>query len=611
MTESPPRLRLLWHRPRVLVRLVGWSVLEAGQTFLLGYALARAIDDGFLAGQPGHGLRWLAAAAVAVVLGAFGTGRIHRVVAALVEPVRDDLVRRVVDRALRDGDDAAVSRLTHQVEIARDTFAGLVLVSRTFVFTAAGALAGLFSLAPVLLLVVAPPLLAGLVLFLATLRPLARRQETFLVADEAVAAEVGGLVSGLRDITAAGAEDRVAADAAVRIADEYRAARTLARWGTVRVLAVGIGGRLPVVLLLITAPWLLAHGVSAGGLAGALAYLTQSLLPALQSLMQGLGASGARLAVVLRRLTAQGTTEEPCAARRTGERAGPAVRLCGVTFAYGPGAAPVVDGLDLSVPDGGHLVVAGPSGIGKSTLAALIAGVLRPDRGEVLLGAERVLVPQEAYIFTATVRENLGYLCPEPPDDAAVLFSCAAVGARELVERLGGLDAPVDPAALSAGERQLLALARAHAAPEPIVLLDEATCHLDPAAEARAEQAFAARRGGTLIVVAHRISSARRAERVLVLDGTRVECGTHEELLARSRFYQELTGASAANAAGASTETSAGLSHPALPLRNPYGVDPVTGPGLAGDGRHVVAHRAVGQVETVRDVGDGGPLGGE
>ncbi|WP_406402873.1 ATP-binding cassette domain-containing protein [Streptomyces sp. NBC_00879] len=593
-------LRLLRARPSVLARLAAWSALEAGQTFLLGYALARAVDGGFLAHDPAHGLRWLAAAALAVVLGAYGTGRVHRVVADLVEPVRDALVRRVVDRALRDGDDAAVSRLTHQVEIARDTFAGLVLVSRTFAFTAAGALAGLFSLAPVLLLVVTPPLLAGLTLFALTLRPMARRQEAFLVADESIATELGALTSGLRDITAAGAEERVTADARVRFADEYRAARALARWGTLRVLAVGIGGRLPIVLLLVTAPWLLTHGVSAGALVGALAYLSQSLLPALQSLMQGLGTSGARLAVVLRRLTAEGE-RQPGAVSPAGG-AEQAVRLRGVTFAYGPGAAPVVDGLDLDVPYGGHLVVAGPSGIGKSTLAALIAGVLRPDSGEITLGGERVLVPQEAYVFTATVRENLGYLCPEPPTAAALLASCTAVGALGLVERLGGLDAKLDPGALSAGECQLLALARAHVAPAPLVLLDEATCHLDPAAEALAERAFAARPGGTLIVVAHRIGSARRAGCVLLMDGTHTQCGTHEELLARSSFYCELTG---------SDLIGSEASHPALPLGDPYGVDPVAGPRLAGDGRHVIAHRAAGQMETAGDVGDRGSLGRE
>lgn len=273
-----------------------------------------------------------------------------------------------------------------------------------------------------------------------------------------------------------------------------------------------------------------------------------------------------------------------------------------MTFAYGPGAAPVVDGLDLDVPYGGHLVVAGPSGIGKSTLAALIAGVLRPDSGEITLGGERVLVPQEAYVFTATVRENLGYLCPEPPTAAALLASCTAVGALGLVERLGGLDAKLDPGALSAGECQLLALARAHVAPAPLVLLDEATCHLDPAAEALAERAFAARPGGTLIVVAHRIGSARRAGCVLLMDGTHTQCGTHEELLARSSFYCELTG---------SDLIGSEASHPALPLGDPYGVDPVAGPRLAGDGRHVIAHRAAGQMETAGDVGDRGSLGRE
>jgi ATP-binding cassette subfamily C protein len=145
------------------------------------------------------------------------------------------------------------------------------------------------------------------------------------------------------------------------------------------------------------------------------------------------------------------------------------VRLRGVVFAYGPGAAPVLDRLDLAVPAGEHLAVAGPSGIGKSTLLALIAGVLRPDAGEVLRGPDRVLVPQEAYVFTATVRENLGYFCTQLPDDSALLASVEAVGAGPLTDRLGGLDAVLDPAALSAGERQLVALARSSSTRRPAI----------------------------------------------------------------------------------------------------------------------------------------------
>ncbi|MGW0312120.1 ATP-binding cassette domain-containing protein [Streptomyces flavidovirens] len=671
MTTDAPRLRteglrFLNRRRPVLARLAGWSLLEAAQTFLFGYAVARALDHGFLAGRTAGGLGWLAAAAVAVAAGAYGTGRVFRAVSELVEPLRDGLVRRVVGRALADADHAAVSRLTHQVEIARDTFAGLVMVSRSFVFTAAGALAGLASLAPVLLLVVVPPLVLGLGLFLVTLRPMACRQETFLAADEAVAEALDATAAGLRDITAAGAETRTAAEAETRFAVEFRAARTLARWGVVRVLAVAVGGRLPVILLLVTAPWLLSRGATPGDLVGALTYLMYALLPALQSLMQTLGTAGSRLTVVLRRLTERGrgptgpehtapeggpldgvagapsgpgadpahgagnvmppaTTPQPVRRLRTGVRGGapvregagwgkkpfrpagpvqPAVELRGVTFAYGPHAEPVFQGLDLVVPAGGHLTVVGPSGIGKSTLAALVAGLLEPAGGEVRLCGEpvrgavhrRALVPQEAYVFSGALRDNLTYLCPDPPPDPAVLASARAVGAYELLLRLGGLDAAVAPGELSAGERQLIALARAHLAPVPVVLLDEATCHLDPAAEARAERAFAERPDTTLIVVAHRISSARRADRVLVMDGTHAVCGSHDELIRCSALYRDLAG---------------GWSQPAGALGDANGVHAVAGPGLPGDRGHVVAHRPVGQVQAVGDLGDVRPLGGE
>ncbi|WP_353942288.1 ABC transporter ATP-binding protein [Streptomyces sp. HUAS MG91] len=548
--------RFLLRRRGTLVRLAAWSVLETGQTFLLGLALARALDDGFLAGRQGTGLLWLAVAALGVGAGALGTARVYGAVADLVEPARDALVRRVVARGVRDADGGAVSRLTQQVEIARDTFAGLVMVSRSFVFTAAGALIGLCSLAPVLLLVVAPPLVAGLALFLATLRPLARRQEVFLTADEAVSARLGTVCAGLRDVTAAGAEDATADAAGLLVDREARASRSLARWSAPRVLALALGGQLPLLLLLFTAPWTLERGVTPGALVGAVAYVTQSLLPALQSLIHGLGTGGSRLVVVLRRLTAYETGHRDGPAEAAAPRPGrPALEVSGLTFAYGPGAEPVLDGLDLAVPHGGHLAVVGPSGIGKSTLAGLVAGLLVPGAGEVLVdgyparsreaAARRVLIPQEAYVFSGTLRANLGYLRPDGVPDDELAHAAEVLGLDSLLERLGGLDAPLGPAALaalSAGERQLIALARAYLSPAPLAVLDEATCHLDPMAEARAERAFAARPGGTLVVIAHRISSARRAELILVMDGRRVLSGGHRELLARSGLYRDLTG---------------------------------------------------------------------
>jgi ATP-binding cassette, subfamily C, bacterial len=685
----PDAAAFLRRRLRVIAVLVAWSALEAGQTFLTGYALAKALDHGFLRGRQGVGLWWLALAALAIVAGAYGSGRVFRSMAAIVEPLRDGLVRRVVSRALRTAvrdttrtDTAAVSRLTHQVELARDTFAGVVMVLRSFAFTTAGALAGLATLDPALLVAVAPPLLLGVGLFAATLRPMARRQLVFLKADEAIAEELGAVAGGLRDVAACGGEAWVAARTDARIDAEYRAARSLARWSVVRASAVAVAGRVPVVTLLASGPWLLDHGVTAGELVGALAYLTGSLLPALENLMHGLGTAGTRLAVVLDRLvggppeetTATGAARQPAdvpdgtspqpahgaagpdrqpvhvpnrpapqatspAAAAWDTPAAPAVELRRVTFAYGPAARPVLRDLDLAVPHGGHLAVVGPSGIGKSTLAGLVAGLLEPRAGEIAVhgrpvrgrgaadpAALRVLIPQEAYVFSGTVRENLGYLCPGPLTDAEARSAAGAVGLTALVDTLGGLDAPVDPAALSAGQRQLVALTRAYLSPAPVVLLDEATCHLDPAAEARAERAFAAR-PGTLVVIAHRISSARRADRVLVMDGVHAVCGTHDELLARSPLYRDLVGHWGDGPAGGSGpgpdrgmapgdtapgETGRG---PALqPARAPGyadGVHPVARARLAGDRGHVVAHRPVGQVEAARDLRDGGALGRE
>ncbi|WP_435126796.1 ATP-binding cassette domain-containing protein [Actinacidiphila sp. bgisy144] len=564
-----------------LAVLAGWSVVESAQTFVVGYAVAKALDEGFLRGRDAAGLWWLALAAVAVPVGAYGTARVYRGLAGLVEPLRDGLVTRVVRDGLRaavrgrgSGEGAVVSRLTHQVEIARDAFGGLVLVVRSFAFTAIGALTGMCALAPVLLLIVLPPLAAGVALFAAGLGPLARRQHAYLAADEALAAECGALAGGLRDITACGAEPLMAARADARTGAALDTARALARWGVLRAAALAVGGQLPVVLLLVAAPWLIrTHRLTPGDLLGALTYLTQSLQPALQNLVHTLGAAGTRLGVVLRRIGGDdgaggGSDSGDGVPAQLGPREaemghpdppGCVLHLRHVTFAYGPGAEPVLHDLELALHAGEHLAVVGPSGIGKSTLAALTAGLLRPDRGDVRTAGRPALVPQEAYVLTGTVRENLAYLREDPVPDAELLAAAGAVGAGPLVEALGGPDAEVDPARLSAGERQLLALARTYLSPAGLVVLDEATCHLDPAAEAVAEEAFARRPGGTLVVIAHRISSARRAGRVLVLDGTHAVCGTHEDLPTRSALYRDLVGGWSAEAVagtGAATGTA-------------------------------------------------------
>jgi ATP-binding cassette subfamily C protein len=565
MTSAPSSvsrvlLAALRRHPPTLMRLAAWSVLEMLPLLLSGYGVARALDDGFLAGRPGTGLAWLGVLAIAVLAGALATRHVYRILAQIVEPFRDDLVGSVVGGALQRStvlggrpDSGAVARLTHQVEVVRDTFAGLLLLTRSFVVSVVGAVLGMAALTGVVALLVLPPLLASLAFFLASLRSMMTRQRDQVLTDEGVAESTSTVAHSLRDVVACGAEDRACAQVQRQVDAHAAAERTLARMAAIRTLSVAVGGWLPAVGLLVGAHWLLATGSTLGTIAGALVYLTQGLLPALKALVDGLGAGGLRLVVTLDRLIEAG--ERPVAAGTAQRRAprGHDLVLDGVTFSYGRQAEPVVDQLDLVIPEGQHLAIVGPSGAGKSTLAGLLAATHVPERGEVRLGgvllgdldlqtlaSHRVLIPQEAYVFAGTLGENLRYLHPRATRselDTAV----DALGLRSMVTRLGGYDAAVDPGMLSAGERQLIAAARAHVTPAPVLILDEATCHLDPVAEERVERVLAAR-GGTLIVVAHRISSALRAQRVVLMDGAGMVSGTHWQLLATAPMYRDLVG---------------------------------------------------------------------
>ncbi|WDG28873.1 ATP-binding cassette domain-containing protein [Streptomyces sp. CA-278952] len=557
--EARPFLRA---RTGVILRLAGWSLLEFAQTFLGGFGVARALDDGFLAGRPPTGLLWLAVAAVAVLPSVPAARGVFGRLADLVEPLRDGLVRRAVSRALSGALDRAgdvstrsLSQVTHQSEIARDGWAGLVLTLRSFVFTAAGAVAGLLALSPALLLIVLPPLVLGAALFLGTLPPMAARQRDYLAADEAYAAHAGLLAASVRDIAAAGAAERSVAESRALAEAQLVASRSLARWSGVRVLALAVCGRFPPLLLLLGAPWLLRNGLTPGALVGALTYLTQALAPAVQALMTMLGTAGGRLVVVLDRFTdapPPPADDPPPPAREAAPppRGTPVAELHEVSFAYGPGARPVLDRLSLTIGAGEHLAVVGPSGSGKSTLAAVLAGTERPTggavrwRGRPVRPADatsvRVLLPQHAYVFSGSLRDNLRYHRPDARD-REIAAMADALGLDGLLSRLGSLDAAVEPDRLSQGERQLIALGRAYLAAPPLLILDEATSRLDPAAETRAELAFGAL-PGALVVVAHRLSSARRAGRTLVMDGPRTQCGTHGELLGSCTLYRDLAG---------------------------------------------------------------------
>jgi ATP-binding cassette subfamily C protein len=586
-------VRFVRRRPRELARLTWWSVIEAVPAILSGQAIARAVDRGFLAGRPTTGLAWLGLLAAAVVVGSIGTRNTYRCLADLAEPLRDDLVKHVVGGALRgiaatggSADRSAVARLTHQVEIVRDTFAGLVMTVRGFLFAVTGALLGLASLAPTVALAVAVPMLLGLALFAATLPAMVARQRAYVSADERLADRTGAAFAGLRDVVACGAESRIDTQVAAPVDGQATAERAVVRMTAVRGLSLVLGGWLPVIIVLLAAPWLVRGGLTAGAVLGALTYLLHGVQPALNTLISGLGGGGVRLAVTLERIL-QGSGPEPApeGGAPTMRPAGSDVTLRRVTFSYGRRAEPVVSDLDLDIGDGDHLAIVGPSGIGKSTLVGLLAGTLQAQSGEVRLGGaptatldmrtlarHRVLIPQEAYLFSGTLLDNLRYLCPEATC-RDIDHAVDIVGLRSLVRQLGGYQARVTPDLLSAGERQLVALARAYLSPASLVLLDEATCHLDAAGEARAEQAFADR-PGALVVVAHRVSSALRARRILLMDGTAATLGTDQSLRITSPLYRQLVG----------HWNAVPSLQPARLLGEADGLQPVAGVGLAKDG---------------------------
>ena len=271
------------------------------------------------------------------------------------------------------------------------------------------------------------------------------------------------------------------------------------------------------------------------------------------NIMQAAMASAERIFHLLERGEALPRAKRPVrvAASRAVE-----VRLEGVTFGYRP-EKPVLREVSFAVPPGRSWAVVGPTGAGKTTLVHLLVRLYDPWQGRVLLAgcdlrrmAEEelarlvALVPQEVFLFAGSVADNIT-LGRKQVTPERLRRALEVTGARQWIEELPqGLDTPLGEGArrLSAGQRQLLALARALAADPKVLILDEATSAVDPMSERLIQQALPrVMAGRTTLVVAHRLSTVRRADRILVMDrGRIVEQGTHHQLMAAGGLYHRL-----------------------------------------------------------------------
>jgi ATP-binding cassette subfamily C protein len=237
--------------------------------------------------------------------------------------------------------------------------------------------------------------------------------------------------------------------------------------------------------------------------------------------------------------------------------AGTNITVRNAKFAYSPGRE-VLHGIDLDIVEGERLVIVGPSGAGKSTLGRLLAGVNAPDCGSVSIGGvpvsrlplarrrqEVVLVTQEQHVFTGSLRENL--TLPRPATDDELWAALRTVGAADWAKSLpDGLDTTVGSGgeAVAPAMVQQIALARLVIADPHTLILDEATSLLDSSASRDLECSLGAVLAGrTVIAIAHRLSTARDADRIAVMEGGRiVELGTHDELMSTNGTYSSLVG---------------------------------------------------------------------
>jgi ATP-binding cassette, subfamily B, bacterial len=311
-------------------------------------------------------------------------------------------------------------------------------------------------------------------------------------------------------------------------------------------LIVGVGG------------WLVHRGTVSLGTVVAFVLLLANLFDPVQQLsqlyntLQSAAAALHKLFGILDAVPDVNESESPVSLPATGD-----VEVRDISFTYASGSQPALSNVSVTLTAGTRLALVGPTGAGKSTLAKLMARLYDPQTGHVLFGGvdlrdasledlrkRIVVIPQEGFLFDGSVRDNLLIARPNATEDM-LLGALNNLGLRERFESLPeGLDTQVRErgSRLSAGERQLVALSRAALVDPAVLVLDEATSNLDPGTEMLIEAALEKLMAGrSVIVVAHRLSTVQRADKIAVVSDARIsEIGTHDELIAMGGHYTAL-----------------------------------------------------------------------
>lgn len=558
--------RLLRGFGRPLLISLALVAVDAGMGLLLPILIRHGIDSGV--GQAALGAVWAAALlgllAVTVQWAAqVGetrmTGRTgERVLYALRLKIFAQLQRLGLDYYERELTGRIMTRMTTDVD-ALSTFLQTGLVTAfVSVVTFFGIMGALLVLDVELALVVfatLPPLIVATYFFR---RASVKAYELARERVSVVNADLQESVAGLRIVQAFRRERDGGARFAER-SDSYRQARIRGQWlisiyfPFVQFLASAAAAA----VLIVGGVRIDAATLTTGALVAYLLYIDLFFAPVQQLSQvfdgyQQATVSLGRIQELLREPTSTRAAEEP---REVRELRGE-IAFEDVHFAYGDDEE-ALTGVDLRIPAGQTVAFVGETGAGKSTLVKLVARFYDPSGGRVTVDGTDLreldltsyrhrlgVVPQEAYLFPGTVRDAIAYGRPDATD-AEVEAAARAVGAHEMIATLDGgylHEVAERGRNLSAGQRQLIALARAELVDPDILLLDEATAALDLATEAQVNQAtdrIAGRR--TTLVVAHRLTTAARADRVVLMDHGRVaEDGTHDELLARGGRYAEL-----------------------------------------------------------------------